>query len=191
MDGPAWLEVRLPLGGAPDRLLGAPPPQRDVVHAPVVTLAGMHDPVTGLAGPVLALDRLVQASAGLARESTGLLLLCAVVRPDPDDAQRTRLRDAADRLSRVVRPGDTVARWHDDALLALCHQLQDVPSAERLRSRAAAALQGHEVRPGLGLSAAVMWDRLSQQQLLTLTDELVALGRTVTAPHPLLEVSCA
>ncbi|GLY48294.1 hypothetical protein [Lentzea sp. NBRC 102530] len=87
----------------------------------------LHDPLTGLPGHALLLDRLEQA---LIRARTRGTLVTLVLISGPDD-----VIEAAKRLRNGLRPDFTVARFSDSALAVLAeHDFGDgEPIAELTR----------------------------------------------------------
>ena len=113
------------------------------------TLA-MHDPLTGLPNRALLFERLERAVDGLrghgTRHSVGLLFI------DLDHFKAVNdtlghalgdgiLKEVADRLAAVVRPGDTVARFGGDEFVVLCERLDDPGDAVVIAHRIDGALQ--------------------------------------------------
>ncbi len=116
--------------------------QRALAHS------ATHDALTGLPNRTLFGDRLGVALAQAAR--TGELV--AVVFCDLDRfkmvndslghaAGDAMLQVAADRLSAVVRSGDTVARLGGDEFALLCTAVTDVDEARRVADRVCAAMR--------------------------------------------------
>ena len=105
----------------------------------------LHDSLTGLPNRVLFVDRLEMALAGLARRSSQV----AVLFLDLDgfklvndrlghEAGDELLTEIARRLSQVMRPSDTVARFGGDEFTVLAEgytsEAQVVATAERIRT---------------------------------------------------------
>jgi len=102
----------------------------------------LHDPLTGLPNRALLLDRLHSALARSARSRalTGVLFVdldrFKVVNDSLGHAEGDRLLiEAARRLERSLRPGDTVARLGGDEFVVLCEELQQESEALRLAER--------------------------------------------------------
>ncbi len=123
-----------------------------------------RDPVTGLANRALMVDRLehVQALAERTGALVGVLFLDLDGFKHINDALGHEvgdrvLRRVADRLRRVVRPGDTVARFGGDEFVIVCPDLPDADAAEVVAQRVHRALQTPLVAGGteLTLTASV------------------------------------
>src|ERR687891_2123372 len=107
----------------------------------------LQDPLTGLPGVVLFMDRLSVALAGSARRSSQVALLLL-------DIDRFRLvndsygRDigdkvligVAERLFGVLRPGDSLARVSEDQFAILCDDIAKAEGAATIAARAHAAV---------------------------------------------------
>ncbi|MBO9386797.1 MAG: diguanylate cyclase, partial [Thermomicrobium sp.] len=131
-----------------------------------------HDPLTGLPNRLLFLDRLEHAVARADRDGGGI----AVLFLDLDDFKRVNdtwghavgdvvLQEAAARLSRQVRAGDTVARFAGDEFTVLLDGVTGEHDVRVVTERLLAALEPpihcgeHEVRVGLSIGAAVATGR--------------------------------
>jgi diguanylate cyclase (GGDEF)-like protein len=109
----------------------------------------LHDPLTGLPNRALLEQRLEQAVARARRSHK----LAAVLFIDLDgfkpinDRYGHHVGDLllfalAERLSRVLRPGDTLARLGGDEFVVLCEDLDDSSGAETVARRINAAMSG-------------------------------------------------
>ncbi len=102
----------------------------------------LHDPLTGLPNRLLLQQRLEHAAQRAQRSHTN----AAVLFVDLDRFKRVNdthghhvgddlLRAIAQRLTAVVRPGDTLARFSGDEFVFLCEDLQSAADVEALAMR--------------------------------------------------------
>ena len=93
----------------------------------------LYDPVTGLPGPALLVDRVVVALARARRlrRRVGIYVLCDACAPSDDDAARRVAR----LLRSEVRPDDTVARITDRTFVVACNDLQYETDVQRIAAR--------------------------------------------------------
>ncbi|HET7486713.1 MAG TPA: PAS domain S-box protein [Acidimicrobiales bacterium] len=150
---PVWVELRVARLPSDDGkralLIAADITARKQTEADMVHRA-LHDQLTGLANRSLALERLQQALARIARtdERVGVLFVDLDQFKAVNDAYLHAggdevLREVARRIASVVRPYDTVARLGGDEFVVVCDGLppgdeqaeaQLVAMAERLRA---------------------------------------------------------
>jgi diguanylate cyclase (GGDEF)-like protein len=113
-----------------------------------LTHIALHDPLTKLPNRSLFIDRTTHALAGARRNGTWTAVLVL----DVDDFKRVNdvfghstgdelLCDLAMRLSTVVRPGDTVARFGGDEFTVLCPGLVNERHAVRVARRITQSLE--------------------------------------------------
>src|SRR3954447_797656 len=107
----------------------------------------MYDDVTGLASRFLFFDRLGLALARTERRNS----FAAVLLLDLDGFSRVEeragrttaeeaLREVADRLMTVIRPGDSAARVGNGQFAVLCEEIDGEPDAISIAERLAAGL---------------------------------------------------
>jgi diguanylate cyclase (GGDEF)-like protein len=121
----------------------------------------LHDPLTGLANRTLLQDRFTQTAAHAKRHRSHVAVLFldidgfkAVNDTLGHETGDRVLQDMAERVSQLLRPTDTLARFGGDELVAVC----EVPSMEalqeitdRLSSQAVVEVEpGWEVRMSVG-----------------------------------------
>ena len=109
--------------------------------------SALHDPLTGLPNRQLLQERLAHAAQRAQRSHT----TAAVLFIDLDKFKRVNdnyghqsgdhlLLGVAERLAKLVRPGDTLARFSGDEFVLLCEDLRSTSDAEALARRIGEAL---------------------------------------------------
>lgn len=125
-------------------LINAHSRELEAAHAEEMRHVSTHDALTGLPNMMLLRQRIEHAALRARRSKAP----AAVVFVDLDDFKRVNdthghlmgdqaLRAVADRLRRLVRPGDTLARIYGDEFVLLCEDLQDTTDANGLVQRVA------------------------------------------------------
>ncbi len=127
----------------------------------------LHDPLTGLPNRLLLADRIGQALARSPRQSghvTVLFLDVDLFKVVNDSlghaAGDALLRELARRLTAVLRPGDTLARFGGDEFVIACENVPD-DEVEPLAVRIAGAfdhpflLEGRDVNVSVSIGIAV------------------------------------
>ena len=109
--------------------------------------AALHDALTGLPNRTLMLERLEHAFLrGQRTNKTSALFFIDLDRfKDINDTYGHGMGDellvaVGERLTRVLRPGDTLARLYGDEFVILCEDLDDPSQADAIAARADGAL---------------------------------------------------
>jgi diguanylate cyclase (GGDEF)-like protein len=109
--------------------------------------AALHDALTGLPNRTLILERLEHSFLrGQRTNKTSALFFIDLDRfKEVNDAYGHGMGDellvaVGERLTRVLRPGDTLARLYGDEFVILCEDLDDPSQADAIAARADAAL---------------------------------------------------
>ena len=109
--------------------------------------AALHDALTGLPNRILLIDRLEQAFRRTSRTNTtfAALFLDLDRLKNVNDSHGHAIGDelliaVGQRLTRVVRPGDTAARMSGDEFVVLCEDLHEPAEAVAIGHRLLAAL---------------------------------------------------
>jgi diguanylate cyclase (GGDEF)-like protein len=102
----------------------------------------LHDPLTGLPNRLLLQQRLEHAAQRARRSQTNAAILFADLDrfKEVNDGHGHQVGDelllaVAHRLSGLVRPGDTLARFSGDEFVFLCEDLKSVADVEELAER--------------------------------------------------------
>jgi diguanylate cyclase (GGDEF)-like protein len=142
--------------------------------------AALHDPLTGLPNRVLMLELLGHALRRAHRSGT----TTAVFFVDLDRFKRVNdtyghhvgdklLIAVTDRLTAVLRPGDSLARLAGDEFVIICEDLADTSQGEVMAARFKAALARQFDLPGIALN-------------MSASIGIAFTGRGVDAPEDLL-----
>ena len=117
--------------------------------------SALHDPLTSLPNRVLLLDRLRHALARGRRDRSSVALLFidldrfkAVNDSLGHEAGDRVLIGVADRVTGVLRPGDTVARLGGDEFIVLCEDVQTKDDVTTIADRVLACLNQPFALPG-------------------------------------------
>jgi diguanylate cyclase (GGDEF)-like protein/PAS domain S-box-containing protein len=108
----------------------------------------LHDPLTGLANRTLLFDRLRLEITRIERSGTGVAVFYLDVdgfkaindRRGHDTGDEVLVRTAR-RLSRVVRPGDTVGRIGGDEFVVICGGLDNGSDVDQMQARIEKAIR--------------------------------------------------
>ena len=102
----------------------------------------LHDALTGLPNRTLCIDRLTQALNRAARSSAGVAVLILDVERFTlinqglgHDVGDRVLVEVADRLTRAIRPGDTIARFVGDQFVVICEGISANDQASTIARR--------------------------------------------------------
>lgn len=136
--------------------------------------AALHDALTGLPNRILLIDRLEQAFRRNSRtnQTFAALFLDLDRLKTVNDSHGHAIGDdlliaVGQRLTRVVRPGDTAARMSGDEFVVLCEDLHDPAEAvaigHRLLSALAAPFQLSGVVIGISASIGIAYARRSDR----------------------------
>ena len=150
----------------------------------------VHDPLTGLANRVLLIDRLNQALARADRRAwdVGVLYVDLDGFKAVNDTWRHAvgdevLRIVAERLAKVVRPEDTVARFGGDEFVVLCEDLAGSSDAlqvgQRILDAVARPIRHRAGTCRLGASVGVVLDdgRSSAESLIERADRAMYVAK--------------
>ncbi len=141
----------------------------------------LQDPLTGLGNRTMLLDRLELAVGrrGSSDSPAALLFLDLDGFKDINDTHGHAAGDAvliavADALRRVLRAGDTLARFGGDEFAALCEYVPDADAAAVVAARVVEAIRG--IRCGaqvvsVSVGIALSEPTVTSEQLLARADE--------------------
>ncbi len=140
----------------------------------------LHDPLTGLPNRALLIERLDHAILRCRRSEKSVAIMFADLDrfKTVNDTHGHRVGDhllkaVADRLTGLLRPGDTVARLGGDEFVVMCEDLDDVTRVESLADRLGVALAAPyvfgdielRITASIGIAFAGDGDDLSEQVL--------------------------
>ncbi len=150
-----------------------------------LTHLATHDQLTGLPNRMLLLDRLEQALARSERNDSVVSLifldldgLKTVNDSLGHEAGDEVLQLVARRITAVLRPGDTVARFGGDEFVALCEQVQDGNHAVAIGERLCTAIAESEFH-------------IQDTQIPMTASAGVALSTSAESPEALLRAADA
>jgi len=139
----------------------------------------LHDGLTGLPNRVLLHDRLSQAVANAGRTDSGVAVLFLdidrfkLINDSRGHAAGDQLIvGVAQRLQRVIRPSDTVARFGGDEFVVVCHDAGALGDALAVADRIADSLRhpfwvaDDEVFLTVSVGIAVSWGEAPAEDLL-------------------------
>jgi diguanylate cyclase (GGDEF)-like protein len=112
-----------------------------------------RDRLTGLANRTLLLERMEHALRGAARYGDAVGVIYIELQPAEGDSDEVEL-EAAERLRRVARASDTVARLHRNEFVICCERLPSELEAVAIADRALLALRQPYLAHGGELHAA-------------------------------------
>jgi diguanylate cyclase (GGDEF)-like protein len=155
---------------------------RDAARDAIATAeyTGLHDPLTGRANRTLLRERLDHAAnrARRSRHSVAVLFADLDGFKAINDAHGHSVGDqilkaVADRLGRLVRPGDTLARMSGDEFVILCEDLRDPADVEiiitRINDAFATPLSAGTITAPLSVSVGSAYATADQP----ITDDLI------------------
>ena len=161
-----------------------------------LTYQAMHDALTGLPNRALLVDRLDQALQRARRTGSmlGVLFLDVdhfkVVNDGRGHAAGDQLLVAlARRLTSVVRPSDTVARFGGDEFVVMCEDLSGEDEAVRLSERVIGCieepleLEGLELSVTVSLGVAVAGSEATAESLLRDADTAMYRAKETGRGH--------
>jgi diguanylate cyclase (GGDEF)-like protein len=168
--------------------------------------SSLHDGLTGLPNRLMLLERIEYAALRARRSHSNSAILFADLDrfKQVNDAHGHQSGDQlllaiSRRLSSLVRPGDTLARFSGDEFVFLCEDLESVADAEALAERIAAAFStpfaigGFElsITASVGTAYAGPGQDLSVELLANADMAMYQAKRTGGGRHQIFDLSAA
>ncbi len=163
----------------------------------------LHDPLTGLANRVLLKERLEHAVARAIRSHQVVAVLFvdldhfkAVNDTFGHDVGDKLLQAVADRLNKIVRASDTLARLSGDEFVFLCEDLETAESARGVAERVVSALEPVfdfddlqlQVSASVGLAFAGPGDQMPESLLRDADFAMYQAKQAGGAQHQVLDI---
>ena len=165
--------------------------------------SALHDPLTGLPNRTLLLERLDHAVLRGRRSGK----LAAVLFADLDQFKEVNdlhghrvgdelLRAVADRLTAVLRPGDTLARISGDEFVILCEDLERWAEVDGIAARIVASIAESfvlstvqvDITVSVGIAYSGRGDRLPDQLLQDADTAMYQAKRKGGARHQIVDL---
>lgn len=163
----------------------------------------VHDALTGLPNRILLLERLDHALERSRRSRKVLALLFADLDrfKTVNDTHGHRVGDellvaVAERLTELLRPGDTLARMSGDEFVILCEDLADESQAEMIAKRVVDALSvtfelagvGVAISASVGIAFAGSGERVPQHLIEDADAAMYQVKRNGGAHHRVIDL---
>jgi len=163
----------------------------------------LHDALTGLPNRVLLMERLEHAALRAQRTRTAVAVLFVDMDQfkgvnDAHGHQRgdELLVTVAQRLTRLLRPGDTLARLSGDEFVVLCEELKDPANVELLVTRIHGALShpfdlagtAITVSASVGIAYAGRGEDVSTRLIQRADDAMYAVKRAGGGPRQIRDI---
>jgi len=163
----------------------------------------LHDALTGLPNRALLLERLEHANlrAQRSRRAAAVLFIDLDRFKRVNDAHGHKVGDellvcVADRLSKLLRPADTLARLSGDEFVVLCEDLDDPAEADAIADRAVAALAARftvagttvDITASVGVAFAGPGDQLTEELLRDADTAMYQAKRSGGARHQVIDL---
>ena len=163
----------------------------------------LHDSLTGLPNRLLLHQRLEHAAQRATRSHANAAIIFVDLDrfKDVNDTHGHQVGDellqaVAERLSRLVRPGDTLARVYGDEFVFLCEDLHSADDVELLASRIVESfvapfhLDGRDVTIGasVGVAFAGPGEGVSDQLIVEADDAMYRAKRGGRRQHGLIDL---